>query len=77
MDNHEEEKETLIAPSALTEGLAACPFCGGKPERKETDGGGKYICCSYCNASTALHFDRAENLDDAWNRRVANADETP
>jgi len=73
MDNHEEETKHAVAPSALTDGLAACPFCGGKPEREETDEGGKYICCSHCNASTALHFDRAENLDSAWNQRADNA----
>ena len=28
MDNHEEEKETLIAPSALTDGLAPPPSTG-------------------------------------------------
>jgi Lar family restriction alleviation protein len=49
--------------------LKVCPFCGGVPERKETKEGGKYISCRTCNASTALYFDRAEILEDAWNTR--------
>ncbi len=49
--------------------LKPCPFCGGEPHKAEADGGG-YIHCLSCNASTAIHYDRQENLESAWNQRV-------
>jgi len=69
-----DESKAAVGQSALNVELGdllPCPFCGGKPKKQETDDGGKYICCDYCNASTALHYDRAANLIDAWNVRVA------
>lgn len=33
--------------------------------------GGSCIECASCGASTALHFDRKENLYSSWNERVA------
>ena len=49
--------------------LKPCPFCGGEAREEEADDGGKFIECSTCSACTALHYDRAENLVSAWNRR--------
>ncbi len=57
--------------------LKACPFCGGEAVRKDIEDqanenfGASYICCKRCWATTALHFDRKENLVSAWNERVA------
>lgn len=63
------------APSAASNGLSPCPFCGGDPERvdltDEENFGGSVICCKGCGASSAVHFDRKENLLDSWNRRAA------
>jgi hypothetical protein len=49
--------------------LKLCPFCGGPAERRTADDGGQYIACTQCNASTALHYDRCENLEQSWNDR--------
>lgn len=49
--------------------LKPCPFCGGEAREEEAGDGGKFIECSTCSACTALHYDRAENLVSAWNRR--------
>lgn len=49
--------------------LKPCPFCGGEARKDEADDGGKFIECSTCSACTALHYDRAENLESAWNSR--------
>ena len=56
--------------------LLPCPFCGGEAKREDIEAregvenaGASYIACDRCWASTALHFDRKENLDDSWNRR--------
>lgn len=61
-----------------SESLKPCPFCGGEPERLElTDEdnfGGSVISCKKCGASSPVHFDRKENLDDSWNRRPSTAD---
>lgn len=37
---------------------------------RDFDDGGSFIECQSCHASTALHFDRRENLVSDWNRRV-------
>ena len=57
--------------------LLPCPFCGGAAIRKDIDAtvetdaaGASYICCKRCWATTALQFDRKENLEDSWNRRT-------
>lgn len=56
---------------AMTEEeLLPCPFCGSTAERAEADDGGSFIHCTRCDASTALHFDRKENLVSSWNDRV-------
>ncbi|MDE2097066.1 MAG: Lar family restriction alleviation protein [Patescibacteria group bacterium] len=56
--------------------LLPCPFCGGRAVREDVPGeaddeiaGASYICCARCNASTALYFDRKENLVSSWNDR--------
>lgn len=36
----------------------------------DVDDGGLFIRCKSCDASTALHFDRKENLLSSWNRRA-------
>lgn len=64
--------------------LAPCPFCGGEAERidiptvgsdpdlgGDPNAGGSCISCKQCAASTALHFDRKENLYGSWNDRIA------
>lgn len=65
-------------PMSQSESLKPCPFCGGEPERLElTDEdnfGGGVISCKKCGASSPVHFDRKENLDDSWNRRTSTAD---
>lgn len=61
--------------------LLPCPFCGGSAFQDEVGGdpeadsnvGGKFIACRKCGATTALYFDRAENLVPAWNRRAHSA----
>jgi Lar family restriction alleviation protein len=60
------------------EGLLPCPFCGGEAEILEiTEGdevaniGGSVVTCRQCGASSPVHFDRKENLEDSWNRRAA------
>lgn len=61
--------------------LDPCPFCGGEAERLElTDEdnfGGSVICCKQCGASSSVHFDRKENLEDGWNRRVQAVQPVP
>lgn len=61
------------------EKLLACPFCGGTAHRVDFDDnetrdegnfGGSCIECTQCNATTAVHFDRKENLVSRWNERV-------
>ena len=36
----------------------------------DADDGGSFIRCKRCDASTALHFDRRENLVSSWNKRL-------
>lgn len=56
--------------------LIACPFCGGAAGRVDFDDdddgnfGGSCIQCTRCSATTAVHFDRKENLVSSWNERV-------
>lgn len=63
----------------ISEPLLPCPFCGGEAERFDdhdtgsTNEGGSCICCKRCNASTAMHFDRKENLVSSWNDRRRDA----
>ncbi len=56
--------------------LKPCPFCGGNARRQdlidEGNEGGSCIACDQCGASSAVHFDRKENLHDSWNRRAAD-----
>ncbi|WP_430436814.1 hypothetical protein [Oceanibaculum nanhaiense] len=55
--------------------LLFCPFCGCDAERVDIDAaddenaGGSFVRCRRCDASTAIHFDRKENLTSAWNSR--------
>ena len=37
---------------------------------EDLDDGGSYIRCTTCDAATALHYDRKENLVSSWNRRA-------
>jgi len=60
--------------------MKPCPFCGGEAERidiptddeMDENAGGSCIQCNRCAASTALHFDRKENLISSWNDRVVD-----
>lgn len=74
---------TAPSPKEALE-LLPCPFCGGEAERidiptvgsdpelgGDPNAGGSCIQCKQCTASTALHFDRKENLYSSWNTRVA------
>ena len=59
------------------EALKPCPFCGAPAARVDIEDegdnfGGSCIECTSCKASTALHFDRKENLYSSWNERVAD-----
>ena len=56
--------------------LRPCPFCGGEayridiPAEDDIDNaGGSCIQCRTCAASSALYFDRKENMESDWNRR--------
>jgi Lar family restriction alleviation protein len=60
--------------------LLPCPFCGGEAKRFDIEeredvenAGASFITCTRCDASTALHFDRKENLLSSWNDRVVDA----
>jgi len=72
---HDAPKEQASTPLAASD-LKPCPFCGGKPERVDIEEsgdpnfGGSCVCCQQCGASSPVHFDRKENLEDSWNRRV-------
>lgn len=37
---------------------------------QDYDDGGSFIHCTRCDASTAIHFDRKENLVSSWNERT-------
>lgn len=43
---------------------------------EDVNDGGSFIHCTRCDASTALHFDRRENLVSSWNQRAAIKRET-
>lgn len=60
------------------EALRECPFCGGEAHRvdfpatddiTDSNAGGSLIECTRCQACTAVHFDRKENLYSSWNDR--------
>lgn len=60
--------------------LLPCPFCGGTARRcdvpadiDDDNAGASYIECSKCQACTALHFDRKENLERSWNDRAGTS----
>ena len=67
-----------------SEALKSCPVCGGAAERvdipaeNECDphAGSSFIRCTRCDVSTALHFDRKENLVSSWNDRARDPDVT-
>ena len=59
--------------------LLPCPFCGGKAEvihfevtdnEDDPNAGGSCVSCKRCGASSAVHFDRKENLYSSWNDRA-------
>lgn len=52
--------------------LSPCPFCGGPAERLDLEDAenGSVISCTRCGASSAVHFDRKENLVSSWNDRA-------
>lgn len=60
----------------MSSDLLACPFCGGQavridvPDDDEENAGGSCIQCEQCAASSALYFDRKENMTSDWNRRT-------
>lgn len=57
--------------------LKPCPFCGGEAgelvfddvPQDDVNFGGSCISCRQCGASSAVHFDRKENLYSSWNDR--------
>ena len=68
----------------MSDEMRECPFCGGKAHRvdiptvgtdigNDPNAGGSYIECTKCNACTAIHFGRKENLYDSWNARPTAA----
>ena len=58
--------------------LKPCPFCGGAAVQYDVEDGENAglscIQCTRCEASTALHGDRKENLESSWNDREEPAD---
>lgn len=48
-----------------------CPFCGGLPEKVETEEGGFCISCTKCMASSAVEFNYAETVEERWNKRAS------
>ena len=62
----------------MSEKLKPCPFCGGEARRVDFDAtdetapnaGGSLIECTRCLSSSAVCFDRKENLYSNWNDRV-------
>lgn len=59
--------------------LLPCPFCAGQAKRVDIEAqdgiensGCSFINCTKCDASTALHFDRKENLVSSWNDRAGH-----
>ena len=50
--------------------LFPCPFCGGDPKEKHSNGW-DWIECSKCGAKgPAERMGHGGNADDAWNKRV-------
>lgn len=81
MDNHEEEKETLIAQSSaegatLTDVLAACPFCGETPAHL----GWPSIAFEIAHTPDCWiggsQIIRSGHEKRRWNTRVANLNST-
>jgi hypothetical protein len=52
--------------------LKACPFCGGRAERRHWHNSVFWVRCTVCDCSTA---NKREGIDavQAWNRRVSDA----
>lgn len=63
--------------------LLPCPFCGGEAEQYDDHDTGSFnegmscIQCTRCQASSAMHGDRKENLVSSWNTRATPPVEAP
>ncbi|MFM1991302.1 MAG: hypothetical protein RJA99_4259 [Pseudomonadota bacterium] len=58
----------------MSDELKPCPFCGGKAFFDQEDGGGHFVMCDRCSASTNLRYacgdDPRPLLAEQWNRRT-------
>lgn len=59
------------------EALLPCPFCGGDAEIVHIEDGenegGSCVCCTVCQASGNVEFERKENFISNWNRRARSS----
>ena len=70
-----------LLPCPFCGGVAECVDNGPTREQvqyakswgDDCDDGGSFIHCTVCDASSAIHFDRKENLVGSWNRRAVNS----
>lgn len=51
-------------------GPTAAQLANGLSWGQDFDDGGSFIHCTRCDASSAIHFDRKENLYSSWNDRI-------
>lgn len=70
-------KHEAPAEGAGERELLPCPFCGGDAEIVHIEDGenegGSCVCCTVCQASGNLEFERKENFISNWNRRARSS----